>query len=63
LKEVRNDSIWINGEDITQAFRPLKMGLPISRLADSWERFEETYNRVENSGKQLFNIEIDKDKR
>jgi len=39
------------------------MGLPISRLTDDWETFEQTYNRVENTGKQLFKIDIDQEKK
>jgi hypothetical protein len=37
LREIRNDTIWINGEDVAMAFKPLKMGLRVAHLADSWE--------------------------
>ena len=40
LREIRNDTIWINGEDVAMAFKPLKMGLRVAHLADSWEVFE-----------------------
>lgn len=46
LREIRNDSIWINGEDAAMAFKPLKMGLRVAHLADSWDSFEQRYQRV-----------------
>jgi hypothetical protein len=36
LREIRNDTIWINGEDASMAFKPLKMGLRIAHLAEDW---------------------------
>lgn len=46
LREIRNDTIWINGEDVAMAFKPMKMGLRIAHLGGSWSEFEETYKRV-----------------
>ena len=46
LREIRNDTIWISGEDVTMAFKPLKMGLRMAHLVESWEAFQEKYKRV-----------------
>jgi hypothetical protein len=43
LREIRNDTIWINGEDIATAFKPMKMGLRMAHLAEPWETFVEKY--------------------
>jgi hypothetical protein len=36
LRELRNDTIWVNGEDVSMAFKPMKMGLRMAHLTDSW---------------------------
>ena len=46
LREIRNDSIWINGEDVAMAFKPMKMGLRVAHLAASWDSFVQGFNRV-----------------
>jgi hypothetical protein len=46
LREIRNDTIWINGEDVAAAFKPMKMGLRVAHLSDSWDTFVEKYQRV-----------------
>ena len=46
LREIRNDKIWINGEDVAAAFKPMKMGLRIAHLTEPWEVFVEKYQRV-----------------
>ena len=47
LREIRNDTIWINGEDVAMAFKPMKMGLRMAHLVgESWESFLEKYMRV-----------------
>jgi adenylosuccinate synthase len=46
LREIRNDTIWINGEDVAAAFKPMKMGLRIAHLTEPWDIFVEKYQRV-----------------
>ena len=46
LREIRNDTIWINGEDVAMAFKPMKMGLRVAHLSEPWDTFEEKYKRV-----------------
>lgn len=43
LRELRNDTIWINGEDVSMAFKPMKMGLRIANLVEPWQLFEQKY--------------------
>lgn len=40
LRELRNDTIWVNGDDVSMAFKPMKMGLRIANLVESWGVFE-----------------------
>lgn len=60
LREIRNDSIWINGEDVAMAFKPMKMGLRIANLADDWASFEEKYHRVRSTYQELYKINLEK---
>lgn len=43
LRKIRDDTIWIGGEDVSMAFKPLKMGLRVAHLAETWDSFEEKY--------------------
>lgn len=40
LREIRNDTIWVNGEDVSMAFKPMKMGLRVANLVEPWLLFE-----------------------
>ena len=43
LREIRNDTIWVNGSDIAMSFKPMKMGLRMIHLIDSWDEFLDKY--------------------
>jgi hypothetical protein len=58
LREIRNDTIWINGEDIATAFKPMKMGLRVAHLAEPWETFLEKYQRVRSTYEELYRINL-----
>lgn len=58
LREIRNDTIWINGEDIATAFKPMKMGLRVAHLAEPWETFVEKYQRVRSTYEELYRINL-----
>lgn len=58
LRELRNDTIWINGEDIATAFKPMKMGLRVAHLAEPWETFLEKYQRVRSTYEELYRINL-----
>lgn len=60
LREIRNDTLMINGEDVSMAFKPMKMGLRIAHLNESWDTFEEKYRRVQSTCEELFRINLDK---
>lgn len=40
------------------AFKPLKMGLRMAHLADSWENFERKYRRIVTTYEELFRIQL-----
>ena len=58
LREIRNDTIWIDGEDVSMAFKPMKMGLRIATLSEPWDTFEEKYHRVRTTYEELFRINL-----
>lgn len=59
VREIRNDTIWINGEDVAMAFKPMKMGLLMAHLVeDTWEEFLEKYMRVMNTFEELYKIKM-----
>ena len=43
LSGIRNDSLWLCGEDVTQSFKPIKMALRMGRLVEDWNEFEDKY--------------------
>ena len=57
MQELRKDSIWIDGEDVTSAFKPMKMGLLVAHLVEDWEEFVAKYNRVRKTFQALFNMD------
>ena len=61
LRELRNDTIWINGEDVAMAFKPMKMGLRMVHLTDAWGRFEEKYQRVRTTFEELYKIQLNEE--
>ena len=54
IRGARNDKIWLSAEDITQAFKPMKMGLRLALLHDDWDSFVESYNKVLKTSDILF---------
>lgn len=40
------------------AFKPLKMGLRVAHLAETWDSFEEKYQRITQTYKELYRIEL-----
>jgi hypothetical protein len=58
LKELRHDAPWLTGEDMTHAFKPMKMALRMSHLVDDWSEFEDKYQRVRKTCEQLFNLSL-----
>jgi hypothetical protein len=57
LREIRNDTIWINGEDVAMAFKPMKMGLRLANLMEgTWEDFLEKYMRIKSTYEELYNL-------
>lgn len=58
LREIRNDTIWINGEDVAMSFKPMKMGLRMANLDESWSEFTEKYMRVKHTFEELYSIKM-----
>ena len=59
IREIREDTVWINGSDIAMTFKPLKMGLRMAHLAeDNWSTFKEKYLRIVKSAEKLYRIEL-----
>jgi hypothetical protein len=57
LREIRDDTIWINGEDVSMAFKPMKMGLRMANLMEqdgSWDDFQEKYMRIKHTFEELY---------
>ena len=57
LREIRNDTIWINGEDVSMAFKPMKMGLRMANLMEadgSWADFQDKYMRIKATFEELY---------
>jgi hypothetical protein len=46
LQEIRGDSVWLSGQDVTHSFKPIKMALRLSHLVDNWQEFVDKYHRV-----------------
>ena len=60
LKEIRDkDDVWLSGQDMAQAFKPMKMGLRACHLIEDWNVFEDKYNRIRKTCQQLFKIDFD----
>ena len=63
LRQVRkeafeDDELWLHGECIAQAFKPMKMALRVSHLVDDWSEFHDKYSRVRSTCEKLFNIQL-----
>ena len=58
LREIRNDTIWINGEDVAMAFKPMKMGLRVANLVEPWDLFVQKYQRVRSTFAELYRVEF-----
>jgi hypothetical protein len=39
IRELRQDRIWLDSDDVALAFKPLKMGLRTALLKESWTDF------------------------
>ena len=61
LREIREDTIWIDGEDVCMAFKPQKMGLRMAHLHETWEQFVEKYMRILSTYRELYKIEVTED--
>lgn len=61
VREIREDTVWINGSDIAMTFKPLKMGLRMAHLVeDDWKTFKTKYERIIKSAEKLYRIDLDK---
>ena len=49
--------MWLNGEDMTQSFKPMKMALRMTHLED-WAEFQDKYNRIRATCEQLYRVEL-----
>jgi hypothetical protein len=63
MMEARDDDCWFRNEDVTYAFKPLKMGLRMghmikNRHGNNFEDFKTTYDRVLETGKKVFRCEL-----
>ena len=64
LKKIRSDGgIWLSPTDVAYAYKPLKMGLRVSSLASDWNRFVDTYDRINRTCEQLFRVELSSEER
>lgn len=59
LKEIREDDVWLKGQDISQAFKPMKMGLRVCHLVEDWKSFEDKYLRIRKTCQQIYNFDLD----
>lgn len=53
-----DDELWLHGECITQAFKPMKMAIRVTHLVDDWKMFYEMYTRIKDTGEKLFGIKL-----
>ena len=59
LREIRNDNIWLDPEDICYSFKPAKLGLRTHHLVDGpWQDFVDSYERVKEAVEKLYRIEL-----
>ena len=58
LRRIRNDKIWLNGEDICHAFKAMKMGLRMTHLCEPWDHFRDGYERVLCTTEKLYDIQM-----
>lgn len=64
LKEIRNESgVMLGATGVSNAFKPMKMGLRISNLHEPWSDFVETYDNVHTTCAKLFRISLSKEER
>jgi hypothetical protein len=50
LKEIRQDKIWLNPEDICYSFKPAKLGLRVIHLTGGpWQEFVQKYEKIQNT--------------
>lgn len=63
IRASRKDSVWLSCEDVSQGFKPLKMGLRTALLMEPWNEFVETYDRVLRTSDSIFNVEVSKEER
>lgn len=47
LKDIRQDKIWLDSQDICSSFKPARLGLRVVHLTlGSWQDFVDKYDRV-----------------
>jgi adenylosuccinate synthase len=59
IKKIREDDVWLSGQDISQAFKPMKMGLRVCHLIEDWDAFQEKYLRIRKTCQELYRVEFD----
>ena len=55
--------MWLSQTDIANAYKPLKMGIRVSNLNDSWNEFVHTYDRVQKTSELLLRISLSEEER
>lgn len=58
LRGLRQNGVWLKGEDMTQAFKPMKLGLRMALLVGPWSEFEEKYHQVRRASEELFRVNM-----
>jgi len=59
LKDIRQDKIWLNPEDICYSFKPARLGLRVVHLTHgSWQDFVDKYDRVQSTVEKLYRVEL-----
>lgn len=64
VRQTRQDKIWLSCEDISQAFKPMKMGLRMAKLSNlDWQEFVVSYDKIQQTCDALFKIEVSREER
>lgn len=68
MLEARDDDIWFRTEDMTYAFKPMKMGLRMghmikNRHGTNFSDFVATYDRVLETSSRIFRCELTHEQR
>jgi adenylosuccinate synthase len=64
LKDIRQDKIWLDSQDICSSFKPARLGLRVCHLTlGSWADFVDKYDRVQNTVEKLYRVELTKEEK